>query len=241
MKQIYILSLFYITNSVAQTTFDWENSTDNGATIEQTVNTVTATFTVSSADPLLIDGNGFGGSSEFVVASTNNNVDNNATITFSSPINITSLFALNGSGENPDADWTFIPTGGTNSDVIANVPGAGNGITVTLNWIDITEITITSASGRDWFAFDNIMSDFTLSTQEFENGNTIKLFPNPTTEYIQISGLKNTENYSIYNVIGSEILKGSISIDEIIDVKNYSNGLYFLKFENGNTIKFLKE
>ena len=41
MKQIYILSLFslsFFTNSVAQTIFDWENATDNGTTIEQTVN-----------------------------------------------------------------------------------------------------------------------------------------------------------------------------------------------------------
>ena len=71
--------------------------------------------------------------------------------------------------------------------------------------------------------------------------NSLKVYPNPTSEFIQISGFKNTENYSIYTVMGLEISKGSISIDEKIDVKNYSNGLYFLKFENGNTIKFIKE
>lgn len=82
----------------------------------------------------------------------------------------------------------------------------------------------------------------TLSTQEFGNLNLhVKLFPNPTTEYIQISGLKNTENYSIYNINGSEISTGSISNYEKIDVRNYSNGLYFLKFKKGNTIKFMKK
>lgn len=88
----------------------------------------------------------------------------------------------------------------------------------------------------------NWLGGQTLGTQELGYLNLhVKLFPNPTTEYIQISGIKNMENYSIYNVNGSEISTGSISIYEKIDVRNYSNGLYFLKFENGNTIKFMKE
>jgi len=105
---------------------------------------------------------------------------------------------------------------------------------VTLTWLQ---------QGTNDVILDNfsIIKNASLSLNEFENTNTIKLFPNPTTEHIQISGLKNTENYSIHNVIGSEISKGSISIDEKIEVKNYSNGVYFLKFENGNTLKFIKE
>jgi len=244
MKQFYIFVIFYllcITNLVAQTTFDWENATDNGTTIEQTVNTITATFTVSSANPSLINVGGFGGSSGFIIGSSNNGVDTNATITFSSPVNITSLFALNKVAANPDADWTFIPTGGTNSNVVANVPAAA-GVTVTLNWTNVTQIEITSSSGTEAFAFDSIISDFTLSTQEFENLNTqIKLFPNPTTDFIQISGLLKTEKYSISNILGSEIKKGTISNNEKLDTQKLNDGLYFLRFENGNTIKFIKK
>lgn len=248
MKQIYTFSLFsllFITNAVAQTTFDWENATVNGTIIEQTVNGITATFTVGTNNPQLVDpNNGFAGTSGFIVASTSNQ-NTNATFTFSSPINITSIYAAEGAGSNSNnATWTFVPTGGTNSNVDAVVPGYNvtAGVNVILNWTEITQFTVTSSGSSVFYVFDNIVSDFTLSNQEINDINTtIRLFPNPTTEYIQISGLKNTENYSIYNVIGSEISKGSISIDEKIDVKNYSNGLYYLKFENGNTIKFLKE
>ena len=117
-----------------------------------------------------------------------------------------------------------------------------NGVTVTLNWTDITQITVTSSSGAEGFAFDNIISVIELNTQEFDNPDSkIELFPNPSTEYIQLFNLIKTENYKIYNIIGDEIMRGAISNEEIIDIRFFTNGLYFLKFENGNTIKFIKK
>lgn len=68
----------------------------------------------------------------------------------------------------------------------------------------------------------------------------ITIFPNPSLDFIQIIGLKVKENYIIYNNLGKEIQKGIISNQESIDIHNFTNGLYFLKFENGNTLKFLK-
>jgi hypothetical protein len=32
-----------------------------------------------------------------------------------------------------------------------------------------------------------------------------------------------------------------VSNKEYINIENLTNGLYFLKFENGNTLKFIKE
>ncbi len=84
-------------------------------------------------------------------------------------------------------------------------------------------------------------TDQTLSTNEFELNKKIKLFPNPSSEFIQISNLKSKESYSIYNVLGAEIKNGFISNNEQIDIRNFTNELYFLKFEDGTVIKFLKE
>ncbi len=81
----------------------------------------------------------------------------------------------------------------------------------------------------------------TLSTNSYSIKNSIKSFPNPSTGLIQISGLSKTENYAIYNIIGSKINEGIISNDEKIDIRNLTNGIYFLKFENRHTIKFIKE
>jgi len=84
-------------------------------------------------------------------------------------------------------------------------------------------------------------TDQSLSTSEFELKENIKLFPNPSIEYIQILGLTGNERYILCDILGTEIKKGFISNNEQIDIRNFTNGLYFLKFDNGNTIKFIKE
>jgi hypothetical protein len=89
--------------------------------------------------------------------------------------------------------------------------------------------------------FRLIVTSNTLSTIEYQIENSIKFYPNPSKDFIQISGLIKTESYKLFNTLGSELSKGNISDNEKIDIRNLKDGLYFLKFENGNTIKFIKE
>lgn len=110
-------------------------------------------------------------------------------------------------------------------------PNNGNYITVSLTnlnsgWTQIDDFNITTN---------------TLSKNGYEYSNTIKIHPNPTTDFITISGLKNRENFRVYDILGTEIIKGEIIDNGEIAIKNFSNGIYFLKFDNGNTIKFIKE
>tara|TARA_B110001454_G_C12710768_1_gene430645 strand:+ start:2035 stop:2556 length:522 start_codon:yes stop_codon:yes gene_type:complete len=69
----------------------------------------------------------------------------------------------------------------------------------------------------------------------------LSLYPNPSNEYIHISGLKEKKNYMINNTIGTEVKNGKIFDLEQINIQNLTNGVYFLKFENGSTLKFLKK
>ena len=71
--------------------------------------------------------------------------------------------------------------------------------------------------------------------------NSLNLYPSPSSDFIQVSGLTATENYSIYNVLGNEVDSGAIFANKKIEVANLANGIYFLKLEKGNTIKFIKE
>jgi len=80
-----------------------------------------------------------------------------------------------------------------------------------------------------------------LSVDEFTLNNNIKLHPNPATDVISISGLKQTENYRIYNILGSEVRKGTITDNEKIQIDNFQNGLYILTFDNGHTFRFIKK
>lgn len=107
-------------------------------------------------------------------------------------------------------------------------------------YIDIKFLSWTSGGGGGGFSYER-STDQSLSVNEFELEQNIKLFPNPSNDYIQILGLIGNEKYTLYNVLGAEIKKGNISNNEQIDIRNLTNGLYFLKFGYRNTIKFIKE
>lgn len=98
------------------------------------------------------------------------------------------------------------------------------------NGLYLTVMQKNTNEGGSW----NIIDNFSLS-----NG-TPSIFPNPSSDFINVSNLKSTESYLIINLIGKEIKRGIISNREKIDIRNFTNGLYFLKFENGNAIKFIK-
>lgn len=92
----------------------------------------------------------------------------------------------------------------------------------------------------DWDFTVSILSS-TLSLDNLNVNENIKLFPNPSSEFVQISGLRELVNYKIYNVVGAEVKQGVITNDKQIDIKHFINGLYFLKFDNGYTINFIKK
>jgi hypothetical protein len=119
-----------------------------------------------------------------------------------------------------------IPNGATSITIssFASTQGGGNGVFT----VDVLDC-ITKAST---LSIDGLLES---------NYNDLSIFPNPSTDFIQISGLTKAENYKVYNVLGEEVNNGIISDNEKINVINLTNGLYFLKFENGNTLKFLKD
>jgi len=69
----------------------------------------------------------------------------------------------------------------------------------------------------------------------------MKIFPNPSNNFIEINGLTTIENYRIYNSLGKEIKKGVVFENKKINIQNLDDGIYFLKIKNTNSIKFIKE
>ncbi len=144
-------NIFFLKEAIIS--FDWENATANASTITQDVASVTAKFTSSSNSPSLIDGGDKGGTSGKVATSKSG--DTYVTISFPSAINVQSLRAYNVNSSAADTDWTFTPTGGANSNVVANVGPSGK--TVSLDWKNVTEIKITSSAGGDYFGIDKVV------------------------------------------------------------------------------------
>jgi hypothetical protein len=81
----------------------------------------------------------------------------------------------------------------------------------------------------------------TLSLNQVSLKKTIKIYPNPSHSFINISGLNNEENYKIFNIQGKELVNGIINNQEKIDIENLANGFYFIKFESGNKFRFIKK
>jgi len=104
-------------------------------------------------------------------------------------------------------------------------------------------IKATQNGSSDFMGIDNIKLvgiNSNLSIDSFNEKPSINIFPNPSTDFIKVSGLIKTFNYKIYNSLGAEVISGTISNNDTIITQNLTNGLYFLKFEDGNTIKFVK-
>lgn len=66
----------------------------------------------------------------------------------------------------------------------------------------------------------------------------LQLYPNPATDYIQLSGAVNTK-YAIYDVLGKVITEG-ITSGEAISVSGLANGIYIFKID-GKSIQFIKK
>ena len=86
-------------------------------------------------------------------------------------------------------------------------------------------------------------TDQDLGTTEFELSNKWKIVPNPSNEFIKVSGLINKSKYEVYNCLGKEICKGEIFYNETIDIQDFESGLYFIRIYTENSIftkKFIK-
>ncbi len=110
---------------------------------------------------------------------------------------------------------------------------------------------VTIASGGQFGGKDTkvFATDELLGTNGFDTANTIKLYPNPTTNSMTISVSKAAEapnSYSIYNTIGQQIASQKITSDSDLRVNTsaLSTGVYFIKLSKGTstkTLRFIKE
>jgi len=103
-----------------------------------------------------------------------------------------------------------------------------------------------SANGIDLYIAEinaNKISKFVLSTASVSKYNTlgITMYPNPSSDFINISGLTNTASYEISNMLGAKVQTGKVSQNENINVHSLNKGMYFVKLENIASLKFIKK
>jgi len=79
-----------------------------------------------------------------------------------------------------------------------------------------------------------------LSIEDF-NVENISALPNPTSDFVEISGLTEPVNYTIYNISGAVLGKGIVANNEKISVQYLSAGTYFLVLDDSKVIKIVKK
>ncbi|PWK20799.1 putative secreted protein (Por secretion system target) [Xanthomarina spongicola] len=92
------------------------------------------------------------------------------------------------------------------------------------------------------------ISTASLSTSEFELSTSLSIYPNPTSQVLNIKSTNTNlpDAYAIYNMLGQEIMSNKISneSDLSINTSNLSNGMYFIKIakeSNQVSLPFIKK
>ena len=109
---------------------------------------------------------------------------------------------------------------------------SGNTIYAFGDYYDGTNIT--------YLLYKADLSTLGINDNSFE-GKQIKIYPNPTADYLEISNLKTNTNYSVYSVDGKLALTGKTISGEKINISKLNAGIYFLNLKDGNNFKFIKE
>ena len=105
----------------------------------------------------------------------------------------------------------------------------------------ITPLQINGSGDTDfWYArlATTDCNGVPLSTEE-ENLSEVSIFPNPATEFVQVTGDLSFTSYSIYNISGQQVLSDNMN-DNKIEVLSLTSGVYFLNLENNDTSQTLK-
>ena len=83
-----------------------------------------------------------------------------------------------------------------------------------------------------------------VSTEKFNTLN-VNVYPNPTTDIVNIESPETLFNYVVYDINGRELQTGLFDSTDQINLQNASNGVYFVKVTtvqgNSATVKVVKE
>jgi hypothetical protein len=78
-----------------------------------------------------------------------------------------------------------------------------------------------------------------LSIENFTHDNVV-LYPNPIADKIKIIATNNdAKAFVIYNILGAKILEGVVHENKNIPFKQFIKGIYFLKLDKEEKIKFI--
>ncbi len=153
-----------------------------------------------------------------------------------------------------DLDLAFDDLGGSSVVLVESINfdtgalGDSGAITLIGSPTNPSVSVVTDIDDIEFAVLDDVIPNGTvyrfepsnLSAAGFER-MAFKLFPNPSSDVISITGLTQTEAFSIYDVMGREVMQGNLQPKSRLTIETLSKGLYLMEFSNGNTLRFLKQ
>ncbi len=80
-----------------------------------------------------------------------------------------------------------------------------------------------------------------LNVKEYNLRQPYMIHPNPSSDFIKIDGITNSENIRIYNILGKKVLEKKVSSNTEINIKELPQGLYIIQYQNGKTSELIKK
>lgn len=138
-----------------------------------------------------------------------------------------------GTSEHEDYMYWWTPNEEMETSIYGNVnPG--------MPWVNPTETTTYRLTQKD-FAFEETIDVVTITVEVcpgFSVGETvaetIKIFPNPAKNFIEIESGYAIDSWKLLDVLGKEVASSKYlesSKNLVLDVSSFDAGLYFLEME----------
>ena len=94
---------------------------------------------------------------------------------------------------------------------------------------DFTQFIITSNLGTVFYDNLYLHKNTTMSSDSF-TASKVKLYPNPTSNVLNIESLGTIQTISVYNVLGQEVINKALnSASTSLDVSSLNSGIYVVK------------
>ncbi|MGX5685108.1 reprolysin-like metallopeptidase [Chryseobacterium cucumeris] len=134
--------------------------------------------------------------------------------------------------------------GATWNDLAASVPNNGSAnVFIPASLAGKTIHLRVSAIGNVFYAVKQATVSNLLAVSEAGNVKSVKIYPNPAEDVLNITNVSSNASYEIFSAPGQIIARGTIG-DGKINVKALVKGIYFITINNKeekSTIKFVKK
>ncbi len=100
-------------------------------------------------------------------------------------------------------------------------------------------LTATDATGNTGTTSVQVTVDDTLSIENLEIAKSIKLFPNPTDDVLNIDSKVVLERIELFDLAGKKLLIKEVNL-ELISLKDFSEGVYIIQLTSTNGEKLTK-